>query len=67
MSAILKSKKANKIPGDTTRVMTASAVDSTGKRWPKGTEYQPLSAGAHGQTVTIRGQSVTFLAKGGAQ
>lgn len=67
MGAILKSMKANPILGDTTRVMTASAVDSTGKRWPKGTEYQPASAGAYGQTVTIRGKSVMFLAKGGAQ
>ena len=42
---ILKSKKANKIPGDETRELLSPATDAAGKVWPKGTQYRPLSGG----------------------
>ena len=60
----IKSKKYSDIPGDTRRVMTAPAADETGRMWPRGTIYQPVSAGADGgaryQTIRIGAQVVTF-------
>jgi hypothetical protein len=59
----IKSKKYTDIPGDTRRVMTAPATDETGQAWPRGTVYQPDSAGADAgaeyQTIRIGAQFVT--------
>lgn len=58
--SIIDSASASAVPGDTLRVMTRPCRDSTGRWWPTGTTYQPLSVGIYGQTVTIQGQRVHF-------
>lgn len=60
--SIIDSTSASAVPGDTLRAMTRPHCDSTGRWWPKGTTYQPISTGNDGQTVTIQGQTVRFYA-----
>lgn len=47
-TSILRSRSLDRWPGDTARELTAPATDSDGVTWPKGTTYQPQSAGAAG-------------------
>jgi hypothetical protein len=55
----LKTRKASRIPGDQTLVLTRSAVDATGREWPRGTRLVPLCGGAFG--ATSRYQDVTIV------
>jgi hypothetical protein len=56
----MKSKKYSNIPGDTRRVMTTDHRAKDGRTFPRGTTYQPSSAGSHGQEVVIAGEMVKF-------
>ena len=73
MTTILKSRRASTIPGSTLRELTAPATDRFGRVWPRGTLYQPISAGrdngrGHGsQEVTIGHERVTFHAEEAAR
>jgi hypothetical protein len=52
----LRSKRANRIPGSTLRVLTAPATDTDGVNYPKGTEFQPQSFGedwVHGRVSRV--------------
>lgn len=69
MDRPLSAEPLDRWPGDTASRLTAPATDETGKVWPAGTVYHPLSGGAdqsgprgQGQykTVTIDGARVTF-------
>jgi hypothetical protein len=55
----LKTRKASRIPGDQTLVLTRSAVDATGREWPRGTRLVPLCGGSFG--VTSRYQDLTVV------
>lgn len=75
MSRLLPSRAASRIPGDTTRVMTAPATDRSGRVWPRGTKFRPLSGGnrqvGYGRarsyaTVTIGMDRVSFDEPDGA-
>lgn len=57
---MIESKRASEIPGDDLRELTAPATDDTGRTWPAGTTFRPLSRGTGGQVVTIDGERVTF-------
>jgi hypothetical protein len=63
----IRSEKYCDIPGDTRRVMTADHTDDSGRTWPKGTIYQPSSAGQAGghqyQDIIIHGAHVTIREK----
>lgn len=64
----LSSRPASAVPGDTLRELTRATVDGSGKLWPAGTRYRPLSRGhdnsAGNRTeyliVSIAGESVRF-------
>jgi hypothetical protein len=66
---IIMSRCASNVPGDTLREMTADHVDASGRVWPVGTVYQPVSAGRDStrgldtQIVSIAGSRVTFAAR----
>jgi len=69
MSQLLKSRRANRIPGDQDRVLMSEAVDQAGKVWPIGTVFVPHCAGHDNecgkdyQEVRIAGKSVVFLGR----
>lgn len=48
-----KARCAARYPGDSLMRMTAENRDLDGRRWPRGTTYQPASHGNGGYTVTI--------------
>ena len=60
MTTILKSRRASYVPGDKLRALTRATVDSEGRTWPSGTEYQPLCSGNAHVEVSIRSERVTF-------
>lgn len=69
-AALIRSRSASSVPGDDLREMTADATDDTGRTWPRGTKFRPLSFGGDGhggryQTVTVLSDGmhrVTFRA-----
>jgi hypothetical protein len=52
-TAKAKAKKFSAIPGDTRMVLTSPAVSKDGAEFPRGTVFQPISAGTGGQDVSI--------------
>lgn len=66
--AIIHATSLDRWPGDTACKLTRAAVDSTGRRHPAGTIFQPLSFGIDNgapgwpeyRAVSISGERVTF-------
>lgn len=67
MTKTLRDKRYSNIPGDTRMIMSKATKDVTGKVWPKGTVYQPLSGGwnsARGMAtsmINVRGETVEVM------
>ena len=59
-----RDRRYTKIPGDHRMVMARATKDVTGRVWPAGTVYQPLSGGWDGtrgcmvSVIGIRGEKV---------
>jgi hypothetical protein len=59
-----RDKRYSQIPGDTRMVMSRAQADVTGRVWPRGAVYQPLSGGYNNvrgcavSVITIRGERV---------
>ena len=62
MRPIVKGRKLD--PTRSAMEMTTSHVDDNDRAWPRGTVYEPLSAGGDGdfryQEITINGERVSF-------
>jgi hypothetical protein len=55
----IHSKPRQFLPDDPVRVMVGEHVDSTGRHWPSGTHFVPLSSvDTHTQDVTIISETV---------